>query len=318
MRRWPLWMNCDRRGAVAEELGSYSRQRVARVAEGLLQSAGVVGELPTPLEPIRRSAGIQEVLDISDLPEEMAAKKPPRWKRILGAMLFAERVTFIDRSEQLSRVNFTDAHETIHAACPWHEPILRLDNEDTLEGGVKENLELEANFGAARVIFQGNRFFRRALEHQVSIATPLAVADEYGASSHATLHYYSEGHPDAVALIVAGRYPYADGSVPIWRIVRSEPFDLRFGNVLHQFAPGGRMQLRDVDSPFGDICQRSRSCFAPPSKEITLSDRGGREHAFHAEAFYNQRCQFVMVVENKARRLGRRARLERVPALAAV
>ncbi len=308
-------MNCDKRGAVAEELAPYSRQRVARVAEGLLQSAGVVGELPTPLEPVRQAAGIQEVLDISDLPDEMAAKKPPRWKRILGAMMFSERVTFIDRSEQLSRVNFTDAHETIHAACPWHEPILRLDNEDTLEGRVKEALELEANFGAARVIFQGNRFFRRTLEHQVSIATPLAVSDEYGASSHATLHYYAEGHPDAVALIVAGRFPYADGSVPIWRIVKSESFGLRFGNALHQLAPEGRMQLRDVDSAFGDICLRSRSCLAPPSKKITLIDRDGREDTFLAEAFYNQRCQFVMVVENKARRLGRRARLERAPAL---
>lgn len=308
-------MSCDKRGAVAEELGPYSQQRVARVAEGLLQSAGVVGELPTPLEPVRRAAGIQEVLDISDLPKEMAAKKPPRWKRILGAMMFSERVTFIDRSEQLSRVNFTDAHETIHAACPWHEPILRLDNEDTLEGRVKETLELEANFGAARVIFQGNRFYRRTLEHQVSIATPLAVADEYGASSHATLHYYAEGHPDAVALIVAGRYPYADGSVPIWRIVKSEPFDLRFGNALRQLVPEGRMQLRDSDSAFGDICLRSRSCLAPPSKKITFSDHDGREHTFLAEAFFNQRCQFVMVVENRARRLGRRARLERTPAL---
>lgn len=308
-------MSCDKRGAVAEELGPYSQQRVARVAEGLLQSAGVVGELPTPLEPVRRAAGIQEVLDISDLPKEMAAKKPPRWKRILGAMMFSERVTFIDRSEQLSRVNFTDAHETIHAACPWHEPILRLDNEDTLEGRVKETLELEANFGAARVIFQGNRFYRRTLEHQVSIATPLAVADEYGASSHATLHYYAEGHPDAVALIVAGRYPYADGSVPIWRIVKSESFDLRFGNALRQLVPEGRMQLRDSDSAFGDICLRSRSCLAPPSKKITFSDHDGREHTFLAEAFFNQRCQFVMVVENRARRLGRRARLERTPAL---
>lgn len=308
-------MNCDERGAVTEELGPYSRQRVAQVAEGLLRSAGVVGELPTPLEPVRRAAGIQEVLDISDLPKEMAAKKPPRWKRILGAMMFSERVTFIDRSEQLSRVNFTDAHETIHAACPWHEPILRLDNEDTLDGRIKETLELEANFGAARVIFQGNRFFRRTLQHQVSIATPLAVADEYGASSHATLHYYAEGHPDAVALIVAGRFLYTDGSVPIWRIVKSESFDLRFGSVLSQLTPGGTMQLRDDDSAFGDICQRSRSCFAPPSKKIALSDRDGREHTFFAEAFYNQRCQFVLVVENKARRLGRRARLERVPVL---
>lgn len=301
---------------MAEELRPFSQHRVADVAERLLQQAGVVGDLPTPLEPVRQAAGIQEVLDISDLPSDLAAKKPPGWKRLLGALWFAERVTFIDRSEQLSRVNFTDAHETIHAACPWHEPILRLDNEDTLEGRVKEALELEANFGAARLIFQGNRFFRRTLEHQVSIATPLAVAGEYGASSHATLHYYAEGHPDAVALIVAGRFPYADGSVPVWRVVKSESFDMRFGSVLGQLLPENRMQLRDADSAFGDICVSSRSCLTPPSKKIALKDRDGREQIFVAEAFYNQRCQFVLIIDNKARRLGRRARLERVPAFA--
>jgi hypothetical protein len=102
---------------------------------------------------------------------------------------------------------------------------------------------------------------------------------------------------------------------PIWRIVKSESFDLRFGDAFSQLAPGGRMQLRDGDSAFGDICLGSRSCFAPPSKKMAFSDLDGREHIFLAEAFYNQRCQFVMVVENKARRLGRRARLERAPAL---
>ena len=40
--------------------------------------------------------------------------------------------------------------------------------------------------------------------------TPVALAPGDGASMHATLHDYVEEHPDAVALLVAGRHPNCD------------------------------------------------------------------------------------------------------------
>lgn len=291
-----------------QPLGPHSKERIAGISEALLRRAEVIDVLPTPMAAVHEAAGIQERLDISKLPADLEAKKPPKWKRILGALAFRERVVFVDRSDHPSRVVFTEAHEAIHAACPWHEPVLRLDNEETLDGSIRETVEAEANFGAANLIFQGNRFFRRSLMDQVAIATPLARSDEYGASAHATLHYYAQGHPDAVALMVTGRYRSGvDGTVPIWKTVESAPFELRFGKLDSRF-PGSRLSLRG--GPIGEICVEAAKSAGTTSAKVAIHDRAGVSHKFVAEAYFNQHCYFVLVTERRARTLGRRARLE--------
>jgi hypothetical protein len=278
------------------------------VAESLLQRAGVVGILPTPMAAVRRAAGIRERRDVAEMPPELAARKPPRWERILGAIWFEERISYVDLSERPARIAFTDAHEAIHAACGWHEATLRLDNKDTLDGRVREIIEAEANHGAPYLIFQGHRFFERALDEPVLIDTPMNLAAEYGASRHAALHYYTQGHPDAVGLIVAGRYPRA-GGLPVWNTVESEIFRERFGDLLGLF-PSGGMPVRDPDTAFGDICLASRTSLKPPSKTVQLVDRDGEIHDFVAEAFFNQHCHLVFLVEQRVRKQGRsRARV---------
>lgn len=44
----------------------------------------------------RRATDIREVIDISQLPEDIAAKKLPGLSRIIGALVFRQRVVFID------------------------------------------------------------------------------------------------------------------------------------------------------------------------------------------------------------------------------
>jgi Zn-dependent peptidase ImmA (M78 family) len=161
------------------------------------------------------------------------ARKPRWWKRIIGATWFSERTVFIDRTDPDVRQQFTDGHEAMHALCPWHEPALRLllDGDETLMGRSDIPVEIEADYGASYLIFQGGRFHRKALAEQVSLRTPLGMAGEYGASRHATAHYYVEGHPDAVAMLVAGRYVRHDGTLPVWRSIESLEFLRRFGRL---------------------------------------------------------------------------------------
>lgn len=294
-----------------EPLSPFTRQRIARLAEDVLQLADVVGELPTPMDAVHKAAGVREVLDMSHLPKEVEAKRPRWWKRIIGAMWFEERTIFIDRTEPEPRQVFSDAHEASHAMCPWHEPTLRLrlDNENTIDGRTDDPIEIEAGYGAGHLIFQGGRFHHRALAEQVSIRTPLALAHEYGASRHATLHYYVDEHPDAVALLVAGRYPYADGTLPIWRSVESQEFLRRFGR-FRDHLPGQVLSIVEGDNaPLADIVNASRLSVDPPSKEVRLMDTGGARRVFVAEAFFNGRCNLIFVADRKARRLGRRVRL---------
>jgi hypothetical protein len=293
--------------APEDPLPPFTRERIGRLAEAALRDAGVVGVYPTPIGPVLERLGVREQLDISQLPAELEARKPPGWKRLLGAMWFTERTVFVDRSQPEPRQLFTDAHEATHVMCDWHEPTLKLDNEDTLFREAKQQVEREAGYGASRLIFQGARFHNRALHEQVSIRTPLGLATSYGASLHATVHYYAEEHPDAVALLISGRFPHFDGSLPIWTSVESAAFRRRFGPVT-RLLPEQKLSIGE-DALLGDILVASRMALDPPSKDIAVPDRDGTKVAFVAEAFFNGRCHFVLLSDRRARRLGRRVRL---------
>jgi hypothetical protein len=292
-----------------EPLSPFTRQRIARLTERALRDAGVVGVFPTPVEAVQRVAGVRERVDIGSLPSEVIAKKPARLKRLLGALWFEERTIFIDTTQPETRVLFTDAHEAGHALCEWHEDVLRLDTEDELFRQLHAGVEAEANYAAGLIVFQGGRFHRRALADQVSIRAPLAIARDYGASRHAALHFYVQEHPDAVALLVAGRYPYGDGTLPVWRSVESPDFLRRFGR-LRGLLPEGRLSIVEgANAPLAEIVKASRLAVDPPSKSIGVPDKNGHVREFVAEAFFNQHCHLVFVAEAKARRLGRRVRL---------
>lgn len=291
-------------------LPAFTRQRVARLAEDALQRAGVVDVFPTPLEAVQQALDIRERIDVADLPKEVRATKPWLLKRVLGAVWFEEKTIFVDLSEPEPRRRFTDAHEAVHAMCPWHEETLALlDTEDELvRRTALEPIELEANFGAGHLMFQGGRFHKHALEDQVSIRAPLTLAGSYGASRNAAVHYYAQEHPDAVALLVAGLHTVADGSVPVWRSVESAPFEQRFGRLV-DLLPGQSLQIADADAPLAGIVREARLAIDPPHTEITIPDRGGQRRPFVAEAFCNGHVNLVLVSERSARRLGRRTRL---------
>jgi hypothetical protein len=172
-----------------------ARRKIQAVVEDALAATGIAGTFPTPLEPLREYAGIRERVDMSDLPEEFVAKKPPKWKSILGAYVLGTERSFVDLSQTAERVLFTDAHETSHALIPWHEDTYYLDDDGRLYREVKEELEAQANLGAALIIFQNGRFHERALAYQRTIDTPILLAGEFGASCHAAIRHYVEYHP---------------------------------------------------------------------------------------------------------------------------
>jgi Zn-dependent peptidase ImmA (M78 family) len=290
-------------------LTPFTREKIARLAEDALRRSQTVGIFPTPIVAVQKSLGVRDRIDMRDLPKALEAKKPRFWSRILGAYWHDERVVFIDREQPEQRQFWTDGHEAAHAMCGWHAEILRLDNEDTLFKRLHPGVEAEANYGAGYLIFQGGRFHREALKDQISMRTPLALCGQYGASRHATLHYYVEHHPYAVALLIAGRYPHADGSIPIWNSVESAEFERRFGR-LQDRLPGGKLRIVEGDgAPLAEILRASRTSIDPPSKVVRIPDSDGTHRRFVAEAFFNQRTYFVLVAEEKSTRLGQRVRL---------
>jgi hypothetical protein len=268
----------------------------------------VIGVLPTPLHAVAAAAGITDIIDIHDLPNEMASQKPPQWKRILGAILFRERLVFVDTSQPESRSRLTEAHEIGHRIIPWHETAFRLDADAQLLGATRDQLECEAYLAGGRLVFQGHRFIQKALDYKTTIATPLALSAEYHASRHATLRYYVENHPDPVALLIAGRYFLSGEDLPIWRSVESPSFSGRFG-ALSKLA-GDRLHIADGQGqPVGDIAYSAMTRGAVAIKNLSVRDLAGEFQPFVAEAFFNQHNLFIMLSARNARKFGRRVRL---------
>ena len=294
-----------------QPLSPFTRRRIAQLAEDALRRAEVVDVFPTPLQAVQRAVDLRSRVDVAALPDEVRAAKPRLLKRILGAVWFEERTVFIDTSLSEPRQRFTDGHEATHAMCPWHAQTLALlDTEDELvRRSSMELIEAEANYGSGHLIFQGGRFHRQALQDQVSIRVPLALAKAYGASRNAAVHYYAQEHPDAVALLVAGVRVESNGTIPIWRSVESPSFAERFGR-LTRLLPGGQLKVIDgEDAPLAGIVTQARLAVDPPSVDIGVPDLGGHRRPCVAEAFNNGYVNLILVAERRARRLGRRTRL---------
>jgi IrrE N-terminal-like domain len=282
-----------------------ARRQILAAVEQVLVSSGVAGTFPTPLEPLHEAAGIREIIDMSDLPNDLVAKKPKKWRRILGALVYREETVFVDRDQSPERVLFTEAHETAHKIIPWHEESFYLDDEGRLFRAAKEQLELEANLGAALIIFQGRRFHEKALDYRRTIKTPILLASDVGASYHATIRHYVEYHPDSVALAVGGRYRQWNGHVPIWTAAESPKFRREFGPLRDQL-PAAGLPLGG-DGALGSLVAEALSgAVDPPSREIGVTSLKGDRRPFIAEAFYNQHCMFVMFAPRARIRTGRR------------
>lgn len=293
---------------IEPDINEFAQRQILAVAERALERAGVLGILPTPLDAVAQAAGIAEIIDIGALPPDLAAKKPAAWKRILGALLYRERVAFVDQSQALPRARFIQAHETGHRLIPWHEQSYILDNESGLFRETKEKLDREANLAAAHLLFQGQAFHARALDYAVTLATPIALAEEYGASVHATIRYYVEHHPDPIGLIVAGRY-LDNGALPIWHCEESPAFIQHFGR-LRAFFPAGHLVAGDDSAGLiAAIGQTALTQDTVVHGEAPITDVQGQRRLCTVEAYFNFYNLFVFVSPRQRFRLGRRVRI---------
>lgn len=282
--------------------GQDARRRVEAIAERALQAAGVAGIVPTPLPAIAAVAGVTAKRDIGELPEEFSRQKPGRWKEILGAVVFATREIYVDEALPQRRERFTEAHEIAHVLIPWHESVFQIDDERRLFYGTDEPLEDEANAAAAHLLFQGHRYHERAKDDdQLSIATPIELAETHGASMHASIRYFVEQHDEPVAVLLCGRYQQFDGTLPIWRSFESSSFARRFGRFTDHVPTSGLP--KDEDYVLGQLASASFDAAEPVADTVTLEDADGARQQFLAEALFNRFSVFILVTpKRRARR----------------
>jgi hypothetical protein len=289
-----------------QTINELARRQILGAAQQALKAADAFGVIPTPLDELGESIGVQEVIDISQLPEDLVLSKPSALKKLLGAYVFRAETAFVDFSQPDGRARFIQGHELGHRIVPWHEGAY-LDDERRLFRETEDLLELEANLAGAHLIFQGSHFFERALEFPVSLKTPLLLASEFRASLHATIRYYVEHHPEPVAVLIAGQYTRQDGTVPIFLALESAGFRSRFGAIATRF-PTGSLPLDD-SRPLGPLLVTARDLADTSTAPVVLRDRNQEQQRCVAEAFFNQRCYFVMFAPATRLRSGRRIRI---------
>ncbi len=291
---------------MSERVNDLGRRQILAAATQALQRADALGVIPTPLDDLGEAIGVEAVIDIGQLPEELVVNKPSALKKLLGAYWFRAETAFVDFTQSKGRARFIQAHELGHRVVPWHEGAY-LDDERRLFHETEGLLELEANLAGAHLIFQGQVFFEQALEYQTSLKTPILLADTFDASLHSTIRYYVEHHPDPLAVLIAGRYKRANGTVPIFLALESSSFREQYGDIAERFLTQSLPLNNDIQ-PLGSLLVEARDAADPPSKEVVIHLDGQRQR-FVAEAFFNQRCYFVVFAPTTRLRLGRRIKV---------
>lgn len=268
------------------DVPAYTARRLEQIAEDALASAGALGVLPTPLEALRPVAGVRAVEPMPALPERI--RTPER--QLLGALWFEERTIFLEDRQSDARRRFTEAHELMHALCPWHEAALREDTSDELFRSAVDQIEAEANLGAGMLLFQGRHFADRVASERPSISAALTLGREYGASAHAALHHLVLTHRAPLAMLVVGRFPRRDGSLPVWRSVESPRYRSRFDRAAAA-VPGGLPQ----GSPLRELVEAARRSSEPVVARRPWTDARGAVRRVRAQAHYNRHTFLVLL-----------------------
>ncbi|MFO0900638.1 MAG: hypothetical protein U0836_24685 [Pirellulales bacterium] len=188
-----------------------------------------------------------------------------------------EKRILLDSDLPKIKHRWNEAHEIIHGLLPWHDNVTHGDPSQTLALSCHLQLEAEANYGAGRLLFLGDRFREHVTASALSFQQIKALVKAFGNSMTATLWRAVEAL-DVPALGLVSAHPWewtneADESVRYF--IRSRTFASEFDGIaasaVFKVLP---KYCRNGKGPLGEA-------------EIRITDSNGRRHAFHFETFYN-------------------------------
>src|SRR5208282_1300762 len=159
-----------------------SAEAITAEVRRLLRAAAVRDEIPTPKARILACARLIEMgdLDLADYEESLSDKAAGFFHRAMNKVLgFLDRRTkqiYVDPELQDSRKLFVTYHEVIHHITPWQHFAYTEDDDLTLSRECSNLFESEANYGAADVLFQCERFESEARDYDISMPSALLLA----------------------------------------------------------------------------------------------------------------------------------------------
>ena len=158
--------------------------------------------------------------------------------KLSGLWLPDDRKIFIDKEVPTAKHRWIEAHEIAHSVVPWHSDFLMGDNEFTLDPVCDAIIEAEANFGAGRLIFFGDRFPNEARDYAPTFDSVKSLKQRYGNTLTSTFWRFVEDRdPNAAVFGLISQHPHhADigqgpNGEPVHNFVTSVGFRRRFPNV---------------------------------------------------------------------------------------
>ncbi|GAB2188256.1 hypothetical protein LAB1_55670 [Roseibium sp. LAB1] len=206
---------------------------------------------------------------------------------IRGMLMHADgnRRIFIDKDEvkQLKR-RFVIAHEIAHDLLDWHRELLLGDNESTLSPVCHQMMEAEANYGARRLIFLGDRFQQEARDYDFNWKTVSDLKNRFGNTLTTTLwQMICERDPSHPTFGLISKHPYyadickkvKEGSVAYFP--RSQGLIKQFPALTPEIA-------------YAAVCQHATRRKSGPigSGESIFYDANGEPHLFEVYSFCNR------------------------------
>ncbi len=269
-----------------------SAHEVTEHIKMLLKAAGVGHQLPTPKSQILDCAQLVEAgeLNLEEYKQTLSDKAHVFFRaisKILGLLDFNQHIVYVNPGVPASRKNFVTYHEVSHRVLPWQRQTYAEDDEFTLDPRCVAKFEAEANFGAAEILFQCERFQKEIHDFPLHLDVALRFAEKYDASYHATLRRYAERNHRPCLLLVLKRtsrvFENGHHSYFVIYTIPSLPFTRRFGD------PFDGVAFLEPDNRIAQIIDTEGQ------GEVNLNDTNGFFRTCSVEVFDNKHNVFVLL-----------------------
>lgn len=257
-----------------------------------MRAAEVRDQLPTPRAQILACTRLIEMgdLNLEDYEESLTEKASgffhKAMNKVLGFLDRRAKQLYVDPQLHDSRKLFVTYHEVIHHITPWQHFAYTEDDHITLSRECSTLFESEANYGAADVLFQCERFETEARDFDISMPSALYLAQKYGASRQSSLRRFVErsNRPCLLLVLKATSRTHTDGSTSFFisYSIPSAAFALQFGEPFAQ-------PYINPDHELGQILNNGFQ------GEIGLSDLKGFRRPCAVECFDNNYHVFVLI-----------------------
>jgi hypothetical protein len=202
-----------------------------------------------------------------------------RTRKLNALWIPDRRRILLDSDLPSAKHRWNEAHEIGHSLIPWHAEVAHGDHQMTLRMECEQEIEAEANFAAARILFLRERFEQELRGAPVDLNRVRTLAKTFGNTITSTLWRTVES-VDVPAFALVSQHPREFKVNPAEPLVEHFIALPRFRRMFPTVTGG------EIYVALRQFC-RGRLKGPLGAGEILLRDHAGGEHVFFTECFYN-------------------------------